>query len=129
MYNVRKFIFGISIFVGVFVFSNQVYSANIFPGDEDYALVTDKPAAPVGGVDALMKKIYTDTSLKGKVHGKCYLLVYVGSNGSVDDVKVVKGLGGKESDAVDIVKEFKFTPGVNGSSPVKSKVALSLNFE
>lgn len=129
MNKTRKLIFVCAILIGVFVFSNQVYPSTILPGDEDYALVTDKPAAPVGGVDALMKKIYTDTSLKGKVHGKCYLLVYVGVNGSVDDVKVVKGLGGKESDAVDVVKEFKFTPGINGNSSVKSKVALSLNFE
>ena len=76
-----------------------------------------------------MKKIYSETSLKGKIHGKCYLLVYVNTTGGVDDLKVVKGFGGKESDALDVVKDAKFTPGMNGSSPVKSKVAVALNFE
>ena len=115
--------------VSFIILTDNLYSSNLFPQDEDYALVTDKQSAPVGGVDALMKKIYSETSLKGKVKGKCYLLVYVNETGGVDDVKVVKGFGGKESDALDVVKDFKFTPGINGSSPVKSKIALSLNFE
>jgi hypothetical protein len=129
MKQLKNVILGLAFITCLFAFSNSIYANNSMPQDEEYALVTDKPAAPVGGIDAMMKKIYSETSLKGKLHGKCYLLVYVNASGGVDDVKVVKGFGGKESDALDVVKEIKFTPGMNGSSAVKSKVAVALNFE
>lgn len=105
--------------------SNQSFSSTLPPNDEEYILVAEKSAVPVGGIDGLTKKVLAETSLKGK--GKLYLLVYVNATGGVDEVKVVKGFGGEESAAVSIVEKSKFTPAMNNNAPVKSKIAIALN--
>ena len=124
-----KFVIAAALLGCLVGFSTNTRANTPVAGEEEYFLVTDKTAMPVGGVEGVMKKIYAETSLKGKAKGKLYLLVYVGASGDVDEVKVVKGLGGKESDVLPVVEKVKFTPGMNGSTAVKSKVALALNFE
>lgn len=126
MYFSKKVAFLVVFAVSLIAINNKSFANSLFPAEDDYLLVTDKSAAPVGGIDAIVKKVLAETSLRGK--GKLYLLVYVNASGEVDDVKVVKGIGGNESKAIDILEKMKFTPGMNNNTPVKSKVALALNF-
>jgi hypothetical protein len=121
-----KSVFIFFFLIGLFGVTNKSFSNTLMPADDEYFLITDKSAAPVGGIEALTKKVLAETSLKGK--GKLYLLIYVNASGSVDDVKVVKGIGGNESQAIEVVEKYKFNPGVNANVAVKSKVALALNF-
>ena len=126
MYLSKNAVFFIALIIGVLGSTNKSLANLLMPAEEEYFIVTDKAAAPVGGIDALVKKVLAESPLKGK--GKLYLLVYVNDSGEVDEVKIVKGIGGNESKAVDIVEKTKFTPGMNNNAPVKSKVALALNF-
>ncbi len=125
MFGSKNFVFFLVFAICLFFFNNNSYSNSLFPAEEDYMLITEKPALPVGGIEGITKKVLAETSLKGK--GKLYLLVYVNSTGEVDEVKVVKGIGGNEKDAIEIVEKTKFTPAINNNSPVKSKVAIALN--
>jgi periplasmic protein TonB len=121
----KKYTFLFALIICLLGISYNSFSKPLLPADDEYLLITEKMAGPVGGVDALIKKVLAETSLKGK--GKLYLLVYVNNSGEVDDVKVVKGIGGNENKAIEIVEKTKFTPGYNGNTPVKSKVAIALN--
>lgn len=123
--KLRKEVYFIAFVLLMCGLSNKSLASTLLPNDEEYILVAEKSAAPVGGIDGLTKKVLAETSLKGK--GKLYLLVYVNATGGVDEVKVVKGFGGEESSAVGIVEKSKFTPAVNGGAPVKSKIAIALN--
>lgn len=103
----------------------------ILPGDELYAIAVEKAPAPVGGLEAIVKKIvYPDMAIKTRTEGKVYVLAYINENGDVDDVKVVKGIGaGCDEETIKAVKKTKFTPGVDKGVNVKTKLALAIQFK
>ncbi len=128
--KILKFIFLFTIFV-LFSCLINIYANNILPNEEEYTVVVDKAPAPVGGFETLMKKvIYPESAMRMRIEGKVYLLVYVNESGDVDDVKVVKGIGGGcDEAAANAVKKIKFTPGINGGAAVKTKVSIPINFK
>lgn len=103
----------------------------ILPGDELYAIAVEKAPAPVGGLEAIVKKItYPDMAIKTRTEGKVYVLAFINENGDVDDVKVVKGIGaGCDEETIKAVKKTKFTPGVDKGVNVKTKLALAIQFK
>lgn len=103
----------------------------IYPGDEAYAIAVEKAAAPIGGLEAIVKKItYPEMAIKTRTEGKVYVLAFINENGDVDDVKVVKGIGaGCDEETIKAVKKTKFTPGVDKGVNVKTKLALAIQFK
>lgn len=104
---------------------------SILPGDELYAIAVEKAPAPVGGLEAIVKKItYPDMAIKTRTEGKVYVLVFIDENGDVDDVKVVKGIGaGCDEETIKAIKKTKFTPGVDKGVNVKTKLAIAIQFK
>jgi len=86
---------------------------------------------PLGGFDAIYKNIsYPEMAKKAGVEGKVYLLVYINEKGKVDDVKVLKGIGGGcDEAAVNGIKEVRFSPGKQNGTPVKVKLSLPITFK
>ncbi|MEW6653430.1 MAG: energy transducer TonB [Bacteroidota bacterium] len=112
--------------------NNSHTNANtLFPGDEEYEIGIEKAPAPVGGNDAIAKNInYPQTALRSKTEGKVYCLALINQNGDVDDVRIVKGIGGGcDEEAVRAIKKTKFTPGQNLGVNVKAKLALAVQFK
>lgn len=101
------------------------------PQEDPYAAFAEVMPSPVGGLEAVIKRIvYPEIAKKAGLSGKLYLLIYVDEKGQVDDVKVIKGLGGGcDEAAVKAVKESKFTPGKNSDVPVKVKLSLPITFK
>jgi periplasmic protein TonB len=122
----------------LFAFGVIFYSQNLsaktnllFPDDEAYAVVVEKPASPIGGVEAIIKKISYPTEAENKrVTGKVYLLVYVNEQGEVDDVKVVKGIGsGCDEAAISAIRKTKFTPALDKGVAIKAKLSMPIQFK
>ena len=113
------------------IFKSNIICGNLTPGEDDYIIGVEKMPSPVGGIEAIMKKIdYPSTAKNNHVEGKVYLLVYINENGGVDDVKLVKGIGsGCEEEAINVIKKTKFNPGVNKGTNVKTKMSLSIPFK
>lgn len=113
------------------IIAGNTTAKTILPGEDDYAIAVEKPASPVGGLEGIMKKAtYPELAIKTKTEGKVYVLVLVSEAGDVDDVKIVKGIGGGcDEETVRAVKKTKFTPGQNKGANVKSKLALALQFK
>lgn len=108
-----------------------IYANPITPNEDEYTVVVDKAPVPVGGFESLMKKVvYPETAMRMRVEGKVYLLVYVNESGEVDEVKVVKGIGGGcDEAAVNAIKKTKFSPGIEKGNPVKTKVSIPITFK
>jgi periplasmic protein TonB len=104
---------------------------NNFPGEEDYLIVVDKPAAPVEGIGSIYKKIvYPRFAMETKTQGKVYLLILINEKGDVDQVKVVKGIGaGCDEEASKAIQKTKFTPAQNGGVNVPSKLSIAIQFK
>ena len=108
-------------------------SGTVFPSgkDELYKPFAQVMPEPEGGIEAIYSKIkYPETAQKAGVQGKVYLLIYINENGSVDDVKVLKGLGaGCDEAAVEAIKGTKFSPGKDNGVAIKVKLSLPITFK
>jgi len=99
--------------------------------EDPYLPFAETMPEPVGGLEAVYKKIkYPEVAKKMSIQGKVYLLIFINESGSVDDVKVIKGIGyGCDEAAVSAVKNLKYSPGKNAGAAVKVKMSLSINFK
>ncbi len=67
---------------------------------------------------------------KAGIEGKVYLLVYINESGGVDDVKVVKGIGGGcDEEAANVLKGHKFSSAEHNGAAVKSKLSLAIQYK
>ncbi len=109
--------------------SSQFYTKN-YEGEEYLAFAEEMPQ-PVGGLPEIYKLIeYPEAAKKAGVQGKVYVLAFINENGSVEDVKVIKGIGaGCDEAAVDAIKKSKFTPGKVAGKNVKVKMSLQIIFK
>lgn len=121
----------ISALVLLFVVITETKGKNLFPGEEEYFIAVEKAPTPVGGLEAIMKKAtYPELAMKTRTEGKVYVLAYINESGDVDEVKVVKGIGGGcDEEAVRAVKKSKFSPGQDKGANVKTKLAIAIHFK
>jgi periplasmic protein TonB len=119
-----------SVIILFIVSNNNIYSYQA-PGDEAYAAFAEVMPEPVGGIEAIYKRIvYPEVAKKAGISGKVYVLVFVSESGSVDDVKVIKGLGaGCDEAVIDAVKGSNFKPASNKGAAAKVKLSLAFTFK
>ena len=98
---------------------------------DPYLAFAQQMPEPVGGFESIYKHItYPNIAKESGISGKVYLLLYINEKGGVDDVKVLKGIGGGcDEAAVAGVKEVKFSPGKNNGQPVKVKLSIPITFK
>ncbi|MBI1938123.1 MAG: energy transducer TonB [Ignavibacteriales bacterium] len=105
--------------------------AAVLPGEEEYLAFAEVMPEPVDGMPGIIKKVeYPRIARSAGLEGKVIALAYVNENGGVDDVKIIKGLGGGCNEEVErVVKISKFKPGMKEGKPVKVKLTLSFVFK
>jgi TonB family protein len=92
------------------------------------------PYRPGSGVEAprILKEVralYTDEARRRGIEGDVVLEVIVTQAGSVDRVRVVRGLGaGLDQNAIAAVKQWKFDPARRKGVPVDVVVEVSVEF-
>lgn len=122
----------LSLFILFFLLISQPFTAKpLSGGDEEYLAVAEEMPAPVGGLASIMKKIsYPEIAKRQQIQGKVFLLAYIDEKGKVNDVKVIRGIGGGcDEAAAGAVKKSSFTPGKNKGVAVKVKLSLAISFK
>ena len=72
---------------------------------------------------------YTETARRAGVQGAVILEAVIDEQGRVTDVRVLRGLPmGLDREAVNAVQQWKFTPAMMASKPVKVYFTLTVNF-
>lgn len=106
--------------VNVMFTSPNASTLNLHPGEEDYSPIADPMPEPVEGMPGLIKKIqYPAAAKKTGIEGRVIAMAYINENGGVDDVKIIRGLGGGCDEEVQrVVRESKFKPGYQGGKPI-----------
>ncbi|OGU68137.1 MAG: hypothetical protein A2279_08625 [Stygiobacter sp. RIFOXYA12_FULL_38_9] len=129
--NFRTIFTLVGVLVLLFVIITETKGANLLPGEEEYFIAVEKAPTPVGGLEAIMKRAsYPELAMKTRTEGKVYVLAYINESGDVDEVKVVKGIGGGcDEEAARAVKRSKFSPGQDKGVNVKTKLAIAINFK
>ena len=97
----------------------------------EYLAFAEEMPEPIGGLPAIYKFIeYPEVAKQAGLQGKVYVLAFINENGDVDDVKVLKGIGGGCDEAtVEAIKKTKFSPGKTGGKPAKVKMSLQIQFK
>lgn len=98
----------------------------------------DEPADYPGGRAAMMKYlathvVYPQYAIENELEGKCWLKFVVGTDGSLSDIQVLRGVPGCpecDKEAIRVVKGMpKWNPGKIKGKPVKSYYNLPVIFK
>ena len=114
---------------------------NVTPIEEEdfskqkiYDIVGKMPSFP-GGEMKLMEYLaqnrrYPQEALDRGIHGRVFVSFVVEPNGSISNVKVLRGIGyGCDEEAMRVVKTMpKWTPGERRGKPVRVAVTIPVNF-
>lgn len=98
-------------------------------------VIAEKMPEPVGGYEGfytyLYKEIrYPSLARRGEVSGKVYLSFIVDKDGSLSEIKVIRGIGaGCDEEAIRALRMApKWTPGKQRGKPVRVKMVLPITF-
>jgi len=99
-----------------------------------YAAVEHQPSFP-GGIDAFSNYLaanvkYPVIARENNVQGRVIVRFVVEKNGSLSDVKVIRGIGsGADEEAVRVLKASpKWNPGMQKGTPVRTQYTVPVNF-
>ncbi|MCE7041983.1 M56 family metallopeptidase [Dyadobacter sp. CY312] len=100
-----------------------------------FTVVEKQPEFP-GGNKAMYKFLgnnikYPTAAARANVSGRVFLSFVVTTNGNIQDVKILKGIGfGCDEEAVRVVSQFpKWKPGTQDGQAVNVKYNLPINFQ
>jgi TonB family C-terminal domain len=103
--------------------------------DEIFTVV-EETAAPKGGMPAFYKYVgdkmkYPAQARRMGVEGKVFVEFVIGKDGSISDVRAIKGIGaGCDEEAVRVVQAAPaWTPGKQRGKPVKQRMVLPIIFK
>lgn len=121
----------LTLLFSICLWSNLNYAQAQVSSDDGYLAFAQVMPEPVEGLAAVIKKIqYPTIARQAGLEGKVFVMAYVDEQGNVDDVKVLKGIGGGcEEEVIKVLKTIKFKPGMNNGQPVKVKTSLSFAFK
>ena len=98
-------------------------------------LPLEQQASPKGGMEAFRTLLarnlhYPPRAIQHNVEGKVFVQFTVDVDGSLDDFKIVQGIGsGCDEEAIRVIKLSKWNPGKQRSKPVKSKMIQGITFQ
>ena len=102
--------------------------------EEIFTVVEQQPEFP-GGMSALSQFLsknirYPAAAQRANVSGRVFVSFVVNTDGSIQDVQTLKGLGfGTDEEAVRVVKSMpKWRSGKQSGRPVRVKFSLPINF-
>ncbi|MDN3668074.1 energy transducer TonB [Echinicola jeungdonensis] len=103
--------------------------------DEIFDVVETMPQPP-GGMEGWMKYLnknlkYPTQARRMGIEGTVYVVFVVNTDGSIQDVGILRGIGGGcDEEAVRVVKNApKWTPGKQRGRPVRVKMRLPIRFK
>lgn len=102
--------------------------------NEVFLVVEDMPTFP-GGEKALMNYLsknihYPEKAKEAGIHGRVFVNFIVEPDGSIDHVKILRGIGGGcDLEAFNVVKNMpKWNPGKQKGKPVRVSFNLPIRF-
>jgi protein TonB len=98
--------------------------------EEDFFIAVEKMPELLNGMKDIQERInYPEMAKKANIQGRVYLQFIVNENGDVEDPVVLRGIGGGcDEEAIRVLRETKFSPGMQRGRPVRVRYALPIIF-
>lgn len=96
----------------------------------DYFVVVEQPPAIMGGLKGILERIkYPAIAQSAGIEGRVIVQFIVDEDGDVHDAEILRGIGGGcDEEALRVVSETKFVPGMQSGQNVKVKMSLPVQF-
>jgi protein TonB len=99
-------------------------------------IVVEEPASPKGGLGAFFRYVgdhikYPSQARRMGIEGRVFVEFVIGKDGTLTDVKVIKGIGGGcDEEALRVVESSPpWTPGKQRGKPVRQRLTLPIIFK
>lgn len=98
--------------------------------EEDFFVVVEQMPELIGGLGALQSQIrYPEMARRAGIEGRVHIQFIVNERGEVENPVVVRGIGGgADEEALRVVSQAQFTPGMQRGRPVRVQYSLPIFF-
>lgn len=98
--------------------------------EEDFFVVVEEMPELIGGLAELQQKInYPEMARRAGIEGRVFIQFIVNEKGEVENPQVMRGIGGgADEEALRVVKQAKFKPGMQRGRPVRVQYSLPIFF-
>lgn len=98
---------------------------------EDFFVAVEDMPELKGGLTGLQKKInYPEMARKAGIEGRVIVQFIVNEQGEVEDPQIIRGIGGgADKEAMRVVKQAQFEPGMQKGQPVRVQYSLPITFQ
>lgn len=98
--------------------------------EEDFFVVVEEMPELIGGLAELQSKIkYPEMARRAGIEGRVYIQFIVNEQGEVENPQVIRGIGGgADEEALRVVSQAKFKPGMQRGRPVRVQYSLPIFF-
>ena len=98
--------------------------------EEDFFVVVEDMPELIGGLGELQRKIrYPEMARRAGIEGRVYIQFIVNERGEVEDPRIMRGIGGgADEEALRVVRQAQFRPGLQRGRPVRVQYQLPIVF-
>ncbi len=98
--------------------------------EEDFFILVEQMPELIGGLEALQQQVrYPERALRANIQGRVYVQFIVNERGEVENPQVIRGIGGGcDEEALRVVSQAKFKPGMQRGRPVRVQYNLPVIF-
>jgi len=98
--------------------------------EEDFFILVEQMPELIGGLEALQRDVrYPERALRANIQGRVYVQFIVNERGEVENPRVIRGIGGGcDEEALRVVSQAKFKPGMQRGRPVRVQYNLPVIF-
>lgn len=98
--------------------------------EEDFFVLVEQMPELKGGLESLQRLVrYPERALRANIQGRVYVQFIVNERGEVENPVVTRGIGGGcDEEALRVVKQAEFTPGMQRGRPVRVQYSLPVIF-
>lgn len=101
------------------------------PEEKDHYIAVENMPELIGGLASIQQKIkYPEMAQKAGIEGRVIVRFIVNEKGEVENPEVMKGVGGGcDEEALRVVKQAKFKPGMQRGEPVRVQYSLPISYK
>ena len=98
--------------------------------DEGFFVVVETMPQLIGGIGNLQRQVrYPEMARRAGIEGRITIQFIVDEKGNVTNPRVIRGIGGgADEEALRVVSQAKFVPGLQRGRPVKVQYSLPIVF-
>lgn len=98
--------------------------------EEDFFVVVEEMPELIGGLGELQRQIrYPEMARRAGIEGRVFIQFIVNERGEVENPVVMRGIGGgADEEALRVVSQARFVPGMQRGRPVRVQYSLPIFF-